>query len=90
MDDSLGRSHALWQDESPTPDQRLEARQQLERMYTAIDRLDDMDKALVMLFLDERSYREMAQVLGMSESHVGVKLHRIKKELASWLAEGDS
>ncbi len=87
LDDSPEGSHTVWQDGSPTPDERFDARQRLERLYAAIDRLDDLDKALVMLFLDERSYREMAQVLGISESHIGVKLHRIKKVLASWLAE---
>lgn len=75
LDDLPEGSHTLWHDGSPTPDERFEARQRLERLYAAIDRLDDLDKALVMLFLDERSYREMAQVLGISESHVGVKLH---------------
>jgi RNA polymerase sigma-70 factor (ECF subfamily) len=46
-----------------------------------------MDKMLVTMHLDERSYREMADVLGISESNVGVKLHRVKKALAQWLAE---
>ena len=87
--DSLDGSHALWRDGSPMPDEKLEANQQLERLYAGIDRLGELDKALVMLFLDEKSYREMAQVVGISETHVAVKLHRIKKELASWLAEDD-
>jgi RNA polymerase sigma-70 factor (ECF subfamily) len=36
------------------------------------------DRALFLLYLDDVSYREMAQITGLSESHVGVKLHRIK------------
>jgi RNA polymerase sigma-70 factor (ECF subfamily) len=39
------------------------------------------------MYLDDRSYREMAEVIGISESHVGVKLYRIKKALARSLAE---
>lgn len=87
--DSLDDSQALWRDGSPMPDETLETNQQLERLYAAIGRLGDLDKALVMLFLDEKSYRDMAQVVGISENHIGVRLHRIKKELATWLAEDD-
>ena len=87
LDDTLDESQSLWPNESLTPDERLDAQQQLERLYVAIDRLDDLDKALVTLFLNDASYREMSHVLGISENHVAVKLHRIKKELAARLAE---
>lgn len=40
-----------------------------------------------MMYLDEKSYAEMSEVLGISENYVGVKLHRIKNKLASWLEE---
>jgi len=72
---------------SVAADEALEAAERLELLYAAIERLDDTDRALVMLYLDERSYREMAEVLGISESHVGVKLHRIRKRMGDWLAE---
>jgi RNA polymerase sigma-70 factor (ECF subfamily) len=42
---------------------------------------------LVTMQLDGRSYREMAEVIGITESHVGVKLHRIRKALARSLTE---
>lgn len=67
------------------PDEKLEDRRRLDRLYGAIDRLDEMDRALVVLYLEEQSYREMAEVLGISESYVGVRLHRIRKRLAEWL-----
>jgi RNA polymerase sigma-70 factor, ECF subfamily len=65
----------------------LELGEQSERLYAAIDRLGDVDRMLVTMYLDDRSYHEMAEVIGISESHVGVKLHRIKKALARSLAE---
>jgi len=68
-------------------DETLELGEQSERLYAAIDRLGDVDRMLVTMYLDDRSYREMAEVIGISESHVGVKLHRIKKSLARVLAE---
>jgi len=53
----------------------------VERLYGAIHQLPKTDAALVLLYLDDLSYREMAEVLGISESNVGVKLNRAKKTL---------
>ena len=46
-----------------------------------------VDAALVLLYLDDVSYREMAEVLGLSESNVGVKLNRAKHALAERMKE---
>ncbi len=72
--------------DNPRADEQLESEQRAEGLHEAIDRLGPIDKMLVAMLLDDRSYRDMADVLGMSESNVGVKLHRIKKTLATWLA----
>ncbi len=56
-------------------------RETVEQLYRAIQKLPKTDAALVLLYLDELSYREMAEVLGISESNVGVKLNRAKKAL---------
>ena len=84
---TLDADHPVWTDGVATPDERLDRQDQLDRLYAVLDRLDEVDKALVMMYLDEKSYREMADVLGISENHVGVKLHRIKNKLADWLEE---
>jgi RNA polymerase sigma-70 factor (ECF subfamily) len=68
-------------------DDAPELRERSERLYAAIDRLNAVDRMIVTMYLDERSYREMAEVIGISESHVGVKLHRVKKLLARSLTE---
>jgi RNA polymerase sigma-70 factor (ECF subfamily) len=78
---------ALTGDEAPSPDERVVRDERIERLYAAIDRLEEIDRALILLHLDERSYREIADVLGMSESNVGVRLHRAKRKLADWLEE---
>ena len=41
--------------------------------------LTKTDRALLLLYLEDLSYREMADILGISESYVGVKLNRIKQ-----------
>ena len=43
--------------------------------------LDELDRALLLLHLEERSYREIADVLGLTESNVGTKLNRLREHL---------
>jgi RNA polymerase sigma-70 factor (ECF subfamily) len=62
--------------------EQVQQRETVEQLYQAIHQLPKTDAALVLLYLDELSYREMAEVLGISESHVGVKLNRAKKALS--------
>jgi RNA polymerase sigma-70 factor, ECF subfamily len=59
----------------------------LARLYTAIAQLDEVEKALVTLFLEDFSYEQMAEVLGISASNVGVLLHRAKKKLYGLMQE---
>ena len=59
----------------------------VERLYAAIRQLPKTDAALVLLYLDDLSYRQMAEVLGISESNVGVKLNRAKKALGELMNE---
>ncbi|WP_428387874.1 RNA polymerase sigma factor [Mucisphaera sp.] len=72
---------AVVEAEGEEASERAERREVVERLYGAIQRLPKGDKALVLLYLEELSYREMSEVLGISESHVGVKLNRAKKAL---------
>ena len=55
--------------------------EELHRLYQCMDRLSFLDKTLVSLYLEELSYGEIADVLGISKGNVGVRLHRIKKTL---------
>jgi len=61
--------------------EQVQQRETVELLYQAIHKLPKTDAALVLLYLDELSYREMAEVLGISEINVGVKLNRAKKAL---------
>jgi RNA polymerase sigma-70 factor, ECF subfamily len=67
--------------------EQLQQREVVERLYAAIRQLPKADAALVLLYLDDLSYREMAEVLGISESNVGVKLNRAKKALGDLMRE---
>ena len=60
---------------------RAQQRETVEQLYHAIHQLPKTDAALVLLYLEEMTYRQMAEVLGISENNVGVKLNRAKKSL---------
>lgn len=61
--------------------------EQVARLYEAIAQLNDLEKALITLFLEDLTYEEMAAITGLSESNVGVMLHRVKKKLANLIKE---
>jgi RNA polymerase sigma-70 factor (ECF subfamily) len=59
----------------------------VDRLYAAIRALPPAKRALVVLYLDGFSYREIADVVGISESNVGVSLNRIKNELSATIKD---
>ena len=50
-------------------------------LYMAINQLSPINKAVIILYLEQRSYEEIAGVLGFTKTNVGVRLNRIKNEL---------
>jgi RNA polymerase sigma-70 factor (ECF subfamily) len=62
-----------------------EVEKQLQLMYKAVKELNDIDKALVFLYLEDQSYREISEMLGISEVNARVKMNRIKKTLRNIL-----
>jgi RNA polymerase sigma-70 factor (ECF subfamily) len=63
-------------DENPSPQQ-----EQLQLLEQFIASLNDLDKALILLYLDDKSYAEIAQIMGLSVSNVGTKLGRVREKL---------
>ena len=59
----------------------------IANLYTAIFKLDPLEKALLTLFLEDFSYEQMAEVTGIKANHVGVMLHRAKKKLSDLMLE---
>lgn len=60
-------------------------------LYTAMGYLSDVEKSIILLYMDDKSYREIAEIIGISESNVGFKLNKIKaklKQLANTLGYG--
>lgn len=55
----------------------------LDWLYSEIKQLNEIDRSLILLLLSSHSYREISEITGISESNIGVKIHRIKKQLAN-------
>ncbi len=55
--------------------------QQLKLMYDAVKELNDIDKALVFLYLEDKNYKEIANTLGITEVNARVKMNRAKDKL---------
>jgi RNA polymerase sigma-70 factor, ECF subfamily len=59
-----------------------------DTLYHAISHLSDVEKAIIILYLEDYSYKEIAEIIGISESNTGVKINRIKNQLIKILANG--
>lgn len=56
-------------------------KENLRELYALINRLGKLERALILLWLEERSYEEIAEILDISVTNVGVRINRIKAKL---------
>ena len=73
--ETLDNARHILQENSIQVDERL------AWLYEEIYSLDKIDRSITLLLLDNFSYKEMAAILGITESNVGVRINRIKKQL---------
>lgn len=67
--------HALYEE------QDVEKNERLQLMHEAINNLTDVEKAIIILYLEDKNYEEMEDILGMSQGNLRVKMNRIKEKL---------
>jgi RNA polymerase sigma-70 factor (ECF subfamily) len=70
-----------------TTEADLESDDRVRALYRCIDRLDPLNRALLILYLDERSQREIGEILGTSETNVATKIGRLKERLRNDMSE---
>jgi RNA polymerase sigma-70 factor, ECF subfamily len=68
-------------DEIKDEEYNREKEEQLQQLYKAIEQLSAIEKALVMLYLEDKSYDEMEDILGINQNNLRVKMNRIKEKL---------
>lgn len=71
-----GQKHFISQEEY-----NFEEEEQIKLMYQAVQQLNDIEKALVFMYLEDKNYTEIAETLGISEVNARVKINRIKGKL---------
>ncbi len=57
----------------------------LNLLYAAIKNLSEIDRAIIMLYLDEKAYKEIAEIIGTNPNNIGVRVKRIKTKLKTLL-----
>jgi RNA polymerase sigma-70 factor (ECF subfamily) len=58
---------------------------QLKLLYNAVHQLNDIEKALVFLYLEDKNYREISETMGITEVNARVKMNRVKTKLRTIL-----
>lgn len=67
-----------------------ETSEKQEKLYQAISKLSEIDKAIITLYLDDFSYKEIAEIIGITESNTGVKINRIKSSILKSIKNGNN
>jgi RNA polymerase sigma factor (sigma-70 family) len=84
---SLDGELHLWDLEDRVDDGAL-MEEKIDRLQQFIRELGELDKALMILYLEEKSYREIAEILGITETNVATKISRIKTGLKQKFSDG--
>jgi RNA polymerase sigma-70 factor (ECF subfamily) len=64
--------------------------ERLTALYAFIGQLDPLNRALILLYLEDRNYTEMAEILGISETNVATKISRIKQKLRGQMTAAET
>ena len=70
-----------------TEDTRAFNDEALNELYSAIKQLSEVDRAVILLYLEEKSYQEIAEIMGSNPNNIGVRIKRIKERLKKILDE---
>ncbi|WP_420575609.1 RNA polymerase sigma factor [Ekhidna sp.] len=63
------------------PEETDPEKEQIEKLYQGIRKLKESERAIILLYLEDKSYKEMSEILGITVSNVGVKVNRLKEKL---------
>ena len=62
-------------------DSRAFADESLNELYDGIRQLSEIDRAIIMLYLEEKTYEDIANIIGSNTNNIGVRIKRIKDRL---------
>ena len=67
--------------ESVNPYEQQERNENHQKLINALHYLNEIDRSIMLLYMEEYTYEEIAKIVGMSSSNIGVKIHRLKSQL---------
>ena len=67
--------------ESVNPYEQQERNENYQKLINALHHLNEIDRSIMLLYMEEYTYEEIAKIVGMSSSNIGVKIHRLKSQL---------
>ncbi|SHN42561.1 RNA polymerase sigma factor [Chitinophaga sp. CF418] len=76
-----GRTSGLTADIIIAAEEEEDTGPQLKLLQRFISELPELDRAIMILYLEEKSYREIAEILGLTETNIATKINRIKNKL---------
>jgi RNA polymerase sigma factor (sigma-70 family) len=83
--DELAFDSYLIADENAEP----ETEEKIKLLLQAVARLTGIEKSIILLFLENKSYEEIAEITGITQNYVRVKMNRIKKKLRRLMGNGE-
>ncbi|GHU56705.1 hypothetical protein FACS189411_08030 [Bacteroidia bacterium] len=63
------------------PYEQQERNENYQRLINALYELNEIDRSIMLLYMEDYSYEEIAEIVGMSSSNIGVKVHRLKNKM---------
>jgi len=75
------KDNIIWMTDETMNEHEEELELNIKMLYTFIMAMNKLDKALMILYLDNNSYKEIAEILGITETNVATKISRIKQTL---------
>jgi RNA polymerase sigma-70 factor (ECF subfamily) len=75
--------------EQAIDDSKAFASEEINQLYNAIKHLSETDRAVTLLYLEEKSYEEIAEIIGSNTNNIGVRINRIKDRLNKYINKKD-
>jgi RNA polymerase sigma-70 factor (ECF subfamily) len=75
--------------EDAIDDSKAFGHDEINELYGAIKHLSETDRAIILLYLEEKSYEEVADIIGTNTNNIGVRIKRIKDRLVKLMNKGD-
>lgn len=67
--------------ESVNPYEQQERNEKYQKLINALHKLNEIDRSIMLLYMEDYTYEEIAEIVGMPPSNIGVKIYRLKSQL---------